>query len=125
MERKAIIRERASSIVNGRPIIEEIRIMDKNAEEVLRCLLESNKQGGNRVCFNDDIFPDDVQMSIGVELEKLTQYGMIGGLISYDNGGRLNLLPPAFSYFGDKKEALEKQKRNQEEMWGAGFGLLV
>ena len=55
-------------------------------------------------------------MSIGVELEKLTQYGVIGGLISYDNGGMLNLLPPAFSYFDDKEQALQKQKRNQEEL---------
>lgn len=116
MERKAIIRERASSIVNGSSIIEGVRIMDKTAEEVLRCLLDNNTQGGSRVCFTDDIFPDYVQMSIGVELEKLTQYGMIGGLISYDNGGMLNLLPPAFSYFDDKEQALEKQKRNQEEL---------
>lgn len=111
MERKAIIRERASSIVNGSSIIEGVRIMDKTAEEVLRCLLDNNTQGGSRVCFVDDIFPDYVQMSIGVELEKLTQYGMIGGLISYDNGGMLNLLPPAFSYFEDKEQALERQKR--------------
>ena len=116
MERKAIVRDRASSIVNGQPIIEGVRVMDKTAEEVLRCLLECNRQDGNRVGFNDDIFPDYVQVSINVELEKLVQYGMIGGLISYDNGGWLNLLPPALSYFADKEEALEKQKRNQEEM---------
>jgi len=40
---------------------------------------------------------------------------MIGGLITFDNGGMLNLLPPAFSYFEDKEAALERQRRNQEE----------
>lgn len=39
MEREAMIRERAASIVNGQPLIEGFRIMDKTTEEILRCLL--------------------------------------------------------------------------------------
>ncbi len=35
MEQKAIVRDRASSIVNGQPWIEGFRIMDKTAEEML------------------------------------------------------------------------------------------
>lgn len=34
-------------------------------------------------------------MSIDLELEKLTQYGMIGGRIYFNDGGMLNLLPSA------------------------------
>lgn len=66
------------------------------------------------VCFENDIFPDYVQTSLGLEFEKLIQYGMIGGLFFYDNGGMLDLLPPAFSYFESKNAAYEKQKEQEE-----------
>ena len=111
MEQKAIVRDRASSIVNGQPLVEGFRIMDKTSEEILRCLLECD----SHVNFSDDIFPSYVQMSIGVELEKLIQYGMIGGLLSFGNGGMLDLLPPAFSYFEDKQAALDRQDKREKE----------
>lgn len=86
MEQKAAVREQASSIVNGQPLVEGFRIMDKTAEEVLKSLLECNGRKDYHVNFSDDIFPSYVQMSVGLELEKLQQYGMIGGLLSFDNG---------------------------------------
>ena len=97
MEREAMIRERAASIVNGQPLIEGFRIMDKTTEEILRCLLACSARKDSHVNFCDDIFPSYVQMSIGLELEKLTQYGMVGGVFVFGNGGMLDLLPPAFS----------------------------
>ena len=115
MEQEVIVRDRASSIVNGQPLVEGFRIMDMTSEEILRCLLECDNRRESRVCFSDDIFPSYVQMSVGVELEKLIQYGMIGGLLSFDNGGMLDLLPPAFSYFEDKQAALDRQDKREKE----------
>ena len=115
MEQKAIVRDRASSIVNGQPWIEGFRIMDKTAEEMLKCLLECSDRKDAHVNFSDVIFPSYVQMSIGVELEKLIQYGMIGGLLSFGNGGMLDLLPPAFSYFEDKQTALDRKDKHEKE----------
>lgn len=115
MEREAMVRNQAASIVNGQPLIEGFRIMDKTAEEVLRCLLTCSDQKGSHVGFPDDIFPSYVQMSIGLELEKLTQYGMVGGVFSFGNGGMLDLLPPAFSYFEEKKAALARQEQHEKE----------
>lgn len=115
VEHKAAVRGQASSIVNGQPLIEGFRIMDKTAEEMLKCLLGCSGRKDAHVNFSDDIFPSYVQMSVGLELEKLTQYGMIGGLLSFDNGGMLDLLPPAFSYFEDKQAALDKQGRREKE----------
>lgn len=83
MEREAMIRERAASIVNGQPLIEGFRIMDKTTEEILRCLLACSAREDSHVIFCDDIFPSYVQMSIGLELEKLTQYGMVGGVFRF------------------------------------------
>lgn len=116
MEYKAAIGDRAASIVNGQPLIEGFRVMDKTAEEMLKCLLECSDRKDAHVNFSDDIFPSYVQMSVGLELEKLTQYGMIGGLLSFDNGGMLDLLPPAFTYFEDKQAAFERQEKHEKEL---------
>ncbi len=89
--------------------------MDKTAEEMLKCLLECSDRKDAHVNFSDVIFPSYVQMSIGVELEKLIQYGMIGGLLSFGNGGMLDLLPPAFSYFEDKQTALDRKDKHEKE----------
>ena len=127
MEQKATLQRRASSVVNGQPLIEGFRIMDKTAEEILSCLLKCEHKEGNRISFSDEIFPQYAQMSISLELEKLLQYGMIGGLFSFDNGGLLNLLPPALSYFEDKENALSKQKERQEKQFSSitNYGNLV
>ena len=113
---KEATRQRASSIVNGQPMIEGFRIMDATAEIVLKALLQKNSDEGMHVDFENDIFPDYVQMSLAIELEKLVQYGMIGGLFCFDNGGMLNLLPPAVSYFSDKENALQKQAESQKQI---------
>ena len=114
--KKAVVRERAASVVNGQPMIEGVRILDATAEEILRRLLDCERGEGNRVVFDDDIFPAYVKMSSGLELEKLLQYGMIGDLIIYDNGGWLNLLPQAITYFVDKELALQRQEDRQKKM---------
>ena len=115
MEYKAAVRDRAASIVNGQPLIEGFRVMDKTAEDVLKCLLECSDRKDAHVNFSNDIFPSYVQMSVGVELEKLIQYGMVGGLLAFDNGGMLDLLPSAFSYFEDKQTALDRQDKREKE----------
>lgn len=112
--RKAATRDRAASIVNGQPIVEGLRILDETAEEALRCLLLCERSEENRISFTDEIFPRYIQMSSTIELEKLVQYGMIGGLISYDNGGFCYLLPPAITYFENKERALARQEGVRE-----------
>lgn len=106
---KTATRERAASIVNGQPFVEGFRIMDATAEEALKCLLACERGDENHIAFDDDIFPMYIQRSIGIELEKLVQYGMIGGLISYDNGGFGYLLPPALVYFENKDRAIKQR----------------
>lgn len=114
--RKEAVRERAASVVNGQPLISGFRIMDTTAEEILKCLLKCRSEESSRVAFNDGIFPEYAQMSIGVELEKLVQYGMIGGLISYDCGGWCDVLPPALSYFENKEKALRQQEEERAKI---------
>lgn len=125
---KEAIRQQAASIVNGQPLIEGLRIMDATSEEVLRCLLQCEMQQGNHVNYSNDIFPEYVQMSISLEMEKLTQYGMISGMQIWMGGGNIYIQPPAFTYFQNKEDALKRQKITQEASSTSGiinYGNLV
>ena len=44
MEQKVMLQNQAASIVNGQPLVEDFRIMDKTAEEVLQCLLKCDQK---------------------------------------------------------------------------------
>lgn len=110
---KEAIRVQAASIVNGQPLVDNFRVMDPTSEEVLRCLLQCELHQGNHIRFNDEDFPGYVQMSIPLEIEKLIQYGMVAGPNRWMGGGTLYIQPPAFTYFQDKQEAMERQKNVQ------------
>lgn len=115
LARKEARQQQAASIVNGRPMVEGIRILDTTAEEVLRCLLEKCKAGdGSQRNYSDDDFPAYVKYSVSLEMEKLVQYGMISIVVDWDSGGIVNLLPQALSYFADKDAALKKQEEQRE-----------
>ena len=103
---KEELRQRAASIVSSQPIINGVRIIDDTAETVLNCLLENCKDSSTgHVSYDNDIFPQAVSRSIGLEIEKLIQYGMVTSYIPWANGGMLNLLPCSFSYFERKAAA--------------------
>lgn len=120
---KEAIRLRAASIVNGRPIVEGVRIMDATSEEVLKCLIEKSENGNmSQRNYSDDIFPDYVQASIPLEIEKLVQYGMISVITTWDCGGIIHLLPQAHSYFQDKENAV---KTNDEKLRKQQFGDII
>lgn len=108
--RKEAIRQQAASIVSAQQVIDGFRIIDITAEEVLSCLLKCDLGPHNHVNFDYNIFPGHVQTSIPLELEKLTQYGMIAGLNLWMGGGILYIQPPALTYFEEKELALKKQK---------------
>ena len=71
---KEELRQRAASIVSSQPIINGVRIIDDTAETVLNCLLENCKDSSTgHVSYDNDIFPQAVSRSIGLEIEKLIQ----------------------------------------------------
>ena len=43
-------------------------------------------------------------MNLGLEFEKLTQYGMTNSAMLWMGGGIVDLLPPALSYFERKEK---------------------
>ena len=85
---KEELRQRAASIVSSQPIINGVRIIDDTAEIVLNCLLENCKDSSTgHVSYDNDIFPQAISRSIGLEIEKLIQYGMVTSYIPWANGG--------------------------------------
>lgn len=115
LARKEARQQQAASIVNGRPIIEGVRILDATAEEILRCLLEKCEvRNGSQRNYSNDDFPEYVKHSVSLEMEKLVQYGMISIVVDWDSGGIVMLLPQALSYFTDKEAALKRQEEKRE-----------
>lgn len=109
---KEALRQEAASIVAGQEIIDGFRLLDINAEIILNCLIEhcDNPENGH-VSFENDIFPTQFQSSIGLELEKLTQYGMLNVFTRWMGGGIVNLLPTAFAYNESKELAMLKKSQ--------------
>lgn len=109
------LRQRAAVIVSGQPFINNMRIMDETAEKVLDCLLKIRKEPEQmRLSYDVEHFPDYLHNSISLELEKLTQYGMISSVMNWMGGGMLTLLPPALTYF-EKKNIKNLDSKAEEE----------
>ena len=112
---KEALRQEAASIVAGQEVIDGVRLLDINAETVLNCLIEhcENRENGH-VNFKNDMFPTQFQSSIGLELEKLTQYGMLTVYTRWMSGGIVNLLPAAFAYHENKERAMLKKAQSAQ-----------
>ena len=106
------IRQQAASIVNAQDVIDGFRVIDRVSESVLKTLLElcTNKETG-RVSYENTAFDVPIQGSIGLELEKLTQYGLLHIYMKWMGGGIVDLLPTAFTYFEDKTAALQRKEQ--------------
>ncbi len=112
---KEALRQEAASIVVGQEVVDGFRLLDINAEKILNCLIEhcDNLETGH-VNFKNDIFPGQFQSSIGLELEKLTQYGMLTVYTRWMGGGIVNLLPAAFAYHENKERAMLKKAQSAQ-----------
>ena len=107
VEQQEATRQRAATIISNQPIINGLRIVDDTAETVLNCLIDNcNNTSTGYVNYDSDMFPQSVSRSIGLEIEKLIQYGLVTSHMPWPNGGTLNLLPCAFTYSDRKQMAL-------------------
>lgn len=107
--------QQASTIVNGQPIIKNLRIMDKTSEDFLKILLQLKPIDIFRINFTIDKFPSVIQNSLPLQLEKLKQYGIVGEYFLFIGGGEVYLLSTALTYFDDKEKALKEHNENNKE----------
>jgi len=114
----------ASAIVNGQPSIGGMRIMDEAAEEILTVLLSVFDGNESRqVRGNIDIIPTPHQMSLQLEFDKLTMYGIISSHCVWINAmWEATLTPQGITYFDSKAEAI---KRHDEEQKKQTFGSIT
>lgn len=125
-QQKTELRERASAIVNARPLINGFRLMDSAAEEALSAIMEFyNGNDQNQVQGNDQKFPAHMRQSTSLEFEKLLIYGMLSTYTVYIGSMWTAVLTQkAKTYFSDKEtaEAIpmvreEKQMRKQYDVF--------
>lgn len=76
--RQAQIRDRASAIVLGAEVVGAFRVMDREAETTLQCILDQyDGNDNNYVNFDSDKLPNHLKESFSLEFEKLQMYGML------------------------------------------------
>lgn len=115
-------RQVASTIVNGQPIIDGMRMMDTSSEEILKCILSAYDGNKNReVRGNDTIIPVAYQSSLSLEFEKLKMYGVLTYACVYISAiWEVTLAPKGLTYFEDKIQAEEKEKVMQKSSINIG-----
>lgn len=108
----------AISVVNGQNFIDGMRIMDEDSEKCLESLL-SIYDGNNSfyVQFQYDIFPEYIQNSLSLHLEKLKQYGMISDYTVFISGsGEAQITSTGLNYFEKKNKAIENQSSEKKSV---------
>lgn len=106
-------REYAAEIVRPQPIINDLKVLDNEAEEMLKAIL--NQYDGNEnnyVKFSFDGLSRPLLDSIAIQFEKLKMYGMVAQAITYGYGGMITLTNSAKTYFDRKEEALLNRETN-------------
>ena len=99
-------RERAKSIVEGQPIKNGLRILDGNAEQLLKIILDAYDGGETgRVSVEIARLPENLRLSLGLELERLIMYGVISSTLNIGSNREVYLSPQGKSYFEDKENA--------------------
>ncbi len=120
------LRTRAGQIVSGQPQIGMIRIMDESSEEILHIVLQLYDGNAARsVNGNYKDFPEAYHVSLGLEFEKLCQYGMVTNQRLWIGGiWELNLTTKSLTYFENKERAIEEDKKKSQAA-GLNIGSIV
>lgn len=114
--REAARRERAAQIISGARYIGDFRILDSDAETVLKAALEKfNGNDSGCVTVADEDVPGHLQDNLALESEKLLQYGMVSHYMVYGRSVILNLSTSGRTYFEDKGQVVEGNKGAQME----------
>lgn len=105
----------AKSIVDNQPVIGDMKMMDKNAEEILKILLKMyDERKSYTIQANYDDIPEGYQNGLSRILDTLQQYGMIFNPIEFVGGiFQLGLSPQALTYFEDKERALRLEQERK------------
>ena len=66
--------ERATSIVNGQPVIEGVRIIDKSSQILVEKICDGYRRTDYKVSSRDVQIPEYLERDLELEFEKLKQY---------------------------------------------------
>ena len=116
----------AASIVNGQPMIGNIRLLDKTAEELVAILAEGYNREDYIVTDKEVTIPIYLKNSLSLEFDKLKQYGMISNYCYNVTGDwNVNILPRLLTYFEDKGCASVQSSSNTNNFFGDVTGIQI
>lgn len=115
---EAARRERAKSIIEGQPFKNGLRILDGNAEQFLKIILDTyDGNEKNHVVGDISVIPENIYYSLNLELEKLMMYGVATNAhCSVSGRWELFLTPQGKSYFKDKITAEDVPQKSEVVM---------
>ena len=108
--REEALRQQAASIISVQKVVDGFRILDDTSETVLKILLDHcSDSNTGRMTFENSYFSPIIQKSLGLELEKLKQCGMLHVFMRLPNSGIVDLYQPAFQYFEQKEKIMQRE----------------
>ncbi len=115
--RAAKNRELASTIISAQPIVAGLRIMDQEAEDTLKAILEGyDGNEANRIRFEGTTLPEYLQGNATVQFEKLQMYGMLTDYLSFSPDALVTISERAKTYFEDKERAQAYEREERKNM---------
>ena len=105
-------RIRAASIVNGQPIVGEIRCLDKTAEAIVEEICCGYDKVKKYKLTSSSVEIPEYVSDLYLEFEKLKQYGMISNYNIWISGcWEIDILPCLLTYKEDKARAIKEEKQ--------------
>lgn len=110
-ERKARIREQASAIVSRATHYGNYIVMDREGELFLQIVLDISKQfGSDTFPIGYDAFPETLQNTFALQLEKMQLYGMLAVNYKWMQGCNITLFDAGKEYFNKKDSIGDMEK---------------
>ena len=112
---------RAASIVNGQPMVGNIRSLDKTAEVIVEQICLGYDKENKYTLSNNSVQIPKYISDLRLEFEKLKQYGMISDYnVWTPDCWKIDILPCLLTYKDDKKKGIFEENKKQTKQISIG-----
>ena len=112
---------RAASIVNGQPMVGNIRSLDKTAEVIVEQICLGYDKENKYTLSNNSVQIPKYISDLRLEFEKLKQYGMISDYnVWTPDCWKIDILPCLLTYKDDKEKGIFEENKKQTKQISIG-----
>lgn len=112
---------RAASIVNGQPMVGNIRSLDKTAEVIVEQICLGYDKENKYTLSNNSVQIPKYISDLRLEFEKLKQYGMISDYnVWTPDCWKIDILPCLLTYKDDKEKGILEENKKQTKQISIG-----